>query len=149
MLWAKLCWESLGPALNVYVVWHVPPHKALLQTILYTLHGNGCNSDIFKQDKAPCHKAKMVQEWFERQRVDMASKLPWSQTSRASMGWSTGQRSSGFHASTRQGFIGCKRGILHNICQVFRVRRLNVVAVHPHNESGVYVSRNSDSEDDE
>ncbi|KAK3557200.1 hypothetical protein QTP70_026141, partial [Hemibagrus guttatus] len=35
MLWAMFCWETLGSAIHV------------------------------DQDNAPCHKAKMVQEWFD------------------------------------------------------------------------------------
>uniref|UniRef100_A0AAY5KZE1 Tc1-like transposase DDE domain-containing protein n=1 Tax=Esox lucius TaxID=8010 RepID=A0AAY5KZE1_ESOLU len=67
MLWAMFCWETLGPAIHVdvtltrttylsIVVDHVHPFKATIFPV-----GIG----LFKQDNEPCHKAKMVQEWFD------------------------------------------------------------------------------------
>ena len=66
-VWAMCCWEALGPAILLNILWHVPPTKALLQT-MYTLSWkevlpDGCG--LFQQDNAPYHKAKMAQGWFE------------------------------------------------------------------------------------
>jgi len=61
MLWAKFCWETLGPAIHVdlsIVADHVHPFMEMV-------FPGGCG--LFQQDNALCHKAKMVQEWFEEQ----------------------------------------------------------------------------------
>ncbi len=39
-----------------------------------TVFPGGCG--LFQQDNAPCHKAKMVQEWLEEHNLDLASKFP-------------------------------------------------------------------------
>ncbi|KAK3558608.1 hypothetical protein QTP86_021665 [Hemibagrus guttatus] len=60
-------WETLGPAVHVdvtvtrsnylnIVTDHVHP-------FMETLFPDGCG--LFQQDNAPCHKAEMLQEWFD------------------------------------------------------------------------------------
>ena len=69
MHWAMLCWENLAPAIHVDVTLtcstylsivadHIPP-------FMETAFPDGCGH--IQQDNAPCHKAKMFEEWFEEQ----------------------------------------------------------------------------------
>ncbi|KAK3566489.1 hypothetical protein QTP86_034054 [Hemibagrus guttatus] len=67
MLWAMFCWETLGPAIHVDVTL---THTTCLSIVadhvhpsMETVFPDGCG--LFQQDNAPCHKAKMVQEWFD------------------------------------------------------------------------------------
>ncbi|KAK3534421.1 hypothetical protein QTP86_015225, partial [Hemibagrus guttatus] len=67
MLWAMFCWETLGPAIHVDVT---VTHSTYLNIVtdhvhpfMETLFPDGCG--LFQQDNAPCHKAEMVQEWFD------------------------------------------------------------------------------------
>ncbi|GBL94520.1 Transposable element Tc1 transposase [Araneus ventricosus] len=68
MLWGTFSWAALGP---VVVVEHTMKGANYLNIIADQLHpymafvfptGNG----IFQQDNAPCHKARIVLEWFEK-----------------------------------------------------------------------------------
>ncbi|GBM09694.1 Transposable element Tc1 transposase [Araneus ventricosus] len=67
MLWGTFSWAALGP---VVVVEQTMKAANYLNVIADQLHsymafvfptGNG----IFQQDNAPCHKARIVLEWFE------------------------------------------------------------------------------------
>ncbi|GBM89130.1 hypothetical protein AVEN_153753-1 [Araneus ventricosus] len=67
MLWGTFSWAALGP---VVVVEQTMKAANYLNIIADQLHpymafvfptGNG----IFQQDNAPCHKARIVLEWFE------------------------------------------------------------------------------------
>ncbi|GBL76894.1 Transposable element Tc1 transposase [Araneus ventricosus] len=67
MLWGTFSWAALGP---VVVVEQTKKAANYLNIIADELHpymafvfltGNG----IFQQDNAPCHKARIVLEWFE------------------------------------------------------------------------------------
>ncbi|KAK3570978.1 hypothetical protein QTP86_031835, partial [Hemibagrus guttatus] len=67
MLWAMFCWETLGPAIHVDVpltrttyLSNVADH---VHPFMETVFPDGCG--LFQQDNAPCHEAKMVQEWFD------------------------------------------------------------------------------------
>ncbi len=53
---------NLGPAIHVDVTYLsiVADHG---HSFMETVFPGGCG--LFRQDNAPCHKAKMVQEWFE------------------------------------------------------------------------------------
>ncbi|GBO42208.1 Transposable element Tc1 transposase [Araneus ventricosus] len=67
MLWGTFSWAALGP---VIVVEQIMKAANYLNIIAGQLHpymtfvfptGNG----IFQQDNTPCHKARIVLEWFE------------------------------------------------------------------------------------
>ncbi|GFW51764.1 transposable element Tc1 transposase [Trichonephila clavipes] len=71
MLWGTFSWTFLGP---VVVVKHTMNATGYLNIITDQLHpyvasvfpaGNG----MFQQDNAPCHKAKIVLEWFQKRDV--------------------------------------------------------------------------------
>ena len=67
MLWAMFCWETLGPAIHVDVTLTRTTYLSIVadhvHPFMETVFPGGCG--LFQQDNAPCHKAKMVQEWFE------------------------------------------------------------------------------------
>ena len=67
MLWAMFCWETLGPAIHVDVTLTRITYLSIVadhvHPFMETVFTSGCG--LFQQDNAPCHKAKMVQEWFE------------------------------------------------------------------------------------
>ena len=67
MLWAMFCWETLGPAIHVDVTLTRTTYLSIVadhvHSFIETVFPGGCG--LFQQDNAPCHKAKMVQEWFE------------------------------------------------------------------------------------
>ncbi len=71
-VWPVFCWETLGPAIvcrcyfDTYlchltylkiIVEHIHPFMAMVFPI---------GSGLFQQHDAPCHTAKIVQEWFEQ-----------------------------------------------------------------------------------
>ena len=68
MLWAMFWWVTSGPGIHVdvtiirttsinIVTDHVHPP---MQTVF---------PDGFQQDNVLCHKTKIVEEWFEKQRI--------------------------------------------------------------------------------
>jgi len=67
MLWAMFCWETLGPAIHVDVTWTCTTYLSIVadhvHPFMEMVFPGGCG--LFRQDNAPCHKTKMVQEWFE------------------------------------------------------------------------------------
>ncbi|KAK3524459.1 hypothetical protein QTP70_029308, partial [Hemibagrus guttatus] len=67
MLWAMFCWETLGPAIHVDVTLTSTTYLSIVadhvHPFMETMLSDGCG--LFQQDIAPCHKAKMVQEWFD------------------------------------------------------------------------------------
>ncbi|KAK3523760.1 hypothetical protein QTP70_009232 [Hemibagrus guttatus] len=67
MLWAMFCWETLCPAVHVDVTLTRSTYLSIAadhaHSFMETLFPDGCG--LFQQDNAPCHKAKMGQEWFE------------------------------------------------------------------------------------
>ena len=86
----------LGPAIHMDTLTHTT-YLNIVADCLYpfveAVFSDGCG--LFQQDNAPCHKAKMVQEWFEEHSNKfevLASKFPRSQSNRASVG-SVGQTS--------------------------------------------------------
>ncbi|KAK3549732.1 hypothetical protein QTP86_007743 [Hemibagrus guttatus] len=67
MLWAMFCWETLGPAIHVDASLTRTTYLSIaadhVHPFMETLFPDGCG--LFQQDNAPCHKANMVQEWFD------------------------------------------------------------------------------------
>ena len=67
MLWVMFCWETLGPAIHVDVTLTHTTYLSIVadhvHPFMETVFPGG--SGLFQQDNVPCHKAKMVQEWFE------------------------------------------------------------------------------------
>ncbi|KAK3560338.1 hypothetical protein QTP86_006422 [Hemibagrus guttatus] len=67
LLWAMFCWETLGPAVHVDVTLTRSTYLSIVadhvHPFMETLFPDGCV--LFQQDNAPCHKAEMVQEWFD------------------------------------------------------------------------------------
>ncbi|KAK3519542.1 hypothetical protein QTP70_035066, partial [Hemibagrus guttatus] len=67
MLWAMFCWETLGPAVHVDVTVTRSTYLSIVtdhvHPFMETLFPDG--RVLFQQDNAPCHKAEMVQEWFD------------------------------------------------------------------------------------
>ncbi|KAK3519048.1 hypothetical protein QTP70_016372 [Hemibagrus guttatus] len=67
MLWAMFCWETLGPAVHVDVTLTRSTYLSIVadhvHSFMETLFPDGCV--LYQQDNAPCHKAEMVQEWFD------------------------------------------------------------------------------------
>lgn len=60
------------------LLWHVPP---TLNTVADQEHPCTLDSSgLFEQDNAPCHTAKMVQEWFEEHNNEFEV-LTWSPNS--------------------------------------------------------------------
>ena len=95
IIWAMFCWETLSPAINVNVTMTHTTYLSIVadhvHPFMETVFPDGCG--LFQQDNKPCHKAKMVQEWFEEHSNKfevLASKFPRSQSNRASVG-SVGQ----------------------------------------------------------
>ncbi len=74
MLWAMFCWETLGPAIHVDVTYLsiVADHG---HSFMETVFPGGCG--LFRQDNAPCYKAKMVQEWFEENNNNEFEVMTW------------------------------------------------------------------------
>ncbi|KAK3526241.1 hypothetical protein QTP70_020394 [Hemibagrus guttatus] len=66
MFWAMFCWETLGPAIHVDVTLTCITYQSIaayhVHPLMETVFPDGC--DLFQQDNALCHKAKMVQEWL-------------------------------------------------------------------------------------
>uniref|UniRef100_A0A8P4K6M0 Transposable element Tc1 transposase n=1 Tax=Dicentrarchus labrax TaxID=13489 RepID=A0A8P4K6M0_DICLA len=65
MLWAMFCWETLGPAIHVDALTcttYLSTVADHVHSFMETVFPDG--SGLFQQDNVPCHKAKMVQEWF-------------------------------------------------------------------------------------
>ncbi|KAK3528676.1 hypothetical protein QTP70_007720 [Hemibagrus guttatus] len=67
LLWKMFCWETLGPAVHVDVTVTRSTYLSIVadhvHSFMETLFPDGCG--LFQQDNAPCHKAEMVQEWFD------------------------------------------------------------------------------------
>ncbi|MCI4379860.1 hypothetical protein PGIGA_G00233280, partial [Pangasianodon gigas] len=67
MLWAMFCWETLGPGIHVDAILTHTTYLNIVadqvQPFMATVFPN--RSDLFRQDNAPCHTVKTVQEWFE------------------------------------------------------------------------------------
>ncbi|KAK3533885.1 hypothetical protein QTP70_033007 [Hemibagrus guttatus] len=67
MLWAMFCWETLGPAIHGDVTLTRSTYLSIVtdhvHPFMETVFPDGCG--LFQQDNAPCHKAEMVQEWFD------------------------------------------------------------------------------------
>ncbi|KAK3549087.1 hypothetical protein QTP70_031342 [Hemibagrus guttatus] len=69
MLWTMFCWEILCPAIHVDITLTRTTYLSIVadhvHPFMETVKGfpDGCG--LFQQDNAPCHKAKMVQEWFD------------------------------------------------------------------------------------
>ncbi|KAK3568332.1 hypothetical protein QTP86_004231 [Hemibagrus guttatus] len=67
LLWSMFCWETLGPAVHVAVTVTRSTYLSIVadhvHPFMETLFPDGCV--LFQQDNAPCHKAEMVQEWFD------------------------------------------------------------------------------------
>ncbi|GFW48067.1 transposable element Tc1 transposase [Trichonephila clavipes] len=67
MLWGTFCWASLGPVVVVEQAMNATWHLNIIADQLYPYMaslfpaGNG----MFQQNNAPCHKAKIVLEWFQ------------------------------------------------------------------------------------
>ncbi|KAK3559176.1 hypothetical protein QTP86_005072 [Hemibagrus guttatus] len=65
MLWAMFCWETLGP-IHVDVTLTRTTYLSIVtdhvHPFMETVFPDGYG--LFWQDNALCHKAKMVQEWF-------------------------------------------------------------------------------------
>ena len=67
MLWAMFCWETLGPAIHVDVSLTHTTYISFVADRAHpfteTVSPNDCG--LYQQYNAPCHEAKLVQEWFE------------------------------------------------------------------------------------
>ncbi|KAK3535736.1 hypothetical protein QTP70_020983 [Hemibagrus guttatus] len=67
ILWAMFCWETLGPAIHVVVTLRCTTYLSTVSDHVHpfmeTVFPDGCV--VFQEDNAPCHKAKVVQEWFD------------------------------------------------------------------------------------
>ncbi|KAK3513336.1 hypothetical protein QTP70_012369 [Hemibagrus guttatus] len=67
LLWSMFYWETLGPAVHVDVNVTRSTYLSIVadhvHPFMETLFPDGCG--LFQQDNAPCHKAEMLQEWFD------------------------------------------------------------------------------------
>ena len=67
MLSSMFCWETLGTPIHVDVTLTRTSYLSIVadhvHPFMETVFPDGCG--FFQQDNAPCHKAKMFQEWFE------------------------------------------------------------------------------------
>ena len=68
MLRAMFRWETLGPAIHVDVALTRATYLSIdadrVHAFVEMVFLDGCG--LFQQDNMPRHKAKMVQEWFEK-----------------------------------------------------------------------------------
>ncbi|KAK3520422.1 hypothetical protein QTP70_024176, partial [Hemibagrus guttatus] len=73
MLCAMFCWETLGPAIHVIVTLTHTTSLSIVadhvHPVMETVFPDACG--LFQQDNAPCHKTKMVQEWFDEHLKDL------------------------------------------------------------------------------
>ena len=67
MLWAMFCWETLSPDIHVDVTLTRNTYLNIVSDQVYPFMAKVFpdGSGLFQQDNAPCHKTKMLQEWFE------------------------------------------------------------------------------------
>lgn len=56
------CWETLRPV-KVTSMWMLLALLQTMYTISWKLYSDVCG--LFLQDNVSCHKAKLIQEWFE------------------------------------------------------------------------------------
>ncbi|KAK3511397.1 hypothetical protein QTP70_007233 [Hemibagrus guttatus] len=72
------CRETLGPAVHVDVTLtrttYLSTVTVYVHPFMETVFPDGCG--LFQQDNAPCHKAKMVQEWFDEHK-NKSEMLTW------------------------------------------------------------------------
>lgn len=67
--WAMFCWEALGLAIHVDVIWTPPTVQYLnisadkVHHFMETVFSDG--SALIQKYNAPCHTAKMGQEWLK------------------------------------------------------------------------------------
>lgn len=82
MLWAMFCWETLGPVINLDAALTCNTYVDILadqvHPFMEAVFPDG--SGLFQQDNAPCHTAKMVQEWLQ-EHDDMFTVLAWPRNS--------------------------------------------------------------------
>ena len=82
MLWAIFCWETLGPAIHVDLTLTLTSYLSVVadhvHPFMEKVFPDGCG--LFQQDNTPCHKAKMVHEWFE-ERNNVFEGLTWPRNS--------------------------------------------------------------------
>ena len=68
MVWAVFCWETFGPAIHVDVTLTCTTYLSIVadheHPFMEMVFPDGCG--LFQQDNAPCLKATVVQEWFEK-----------------------------------------------------------------------------------
>ncbi|KAK3515693.1 hypothetical protein QTP70_028532 [Hemibagrus guttatus] len=93
MFWAMFCWETFSSAIHVDVTLTCTTYLSTaadhVHPFMETVFPDGCG--LFQQDNAPCHKAKMVQEWFDEHNNEFEvltwpPNFPRSQSNRASVG---------------------------------------------------------------
>ncbi|KAK3528924.1 hypothetical protein QTP70_012853 [Hemibagrus guttatus] len=79
-------WETSGPAFHVDVTLPRITYLSIVadhvHPFMETVFPDGCG--LFQQDNARCHKAKMVQEWFDKHNNEFED-FPRSQSNRASV----------------------------------------------------------------
>ncbi|GBN72665.1 Transposable element Tc1 transposase [Araneus ventricosus] len=89
MLWGMFSWAAMGPIVVVEQTMKAANYLNIIEDQLHPYMfvfptGNG----IFQQDNAPCHKARIVLEWFEKH-TDEFHLISWAPNLRILIRWST------------------------------------------------------------
>ncbi|GBN45984.1 Transposable element Tcb1 transposase [Araneus ventricosus] len=78
MLWGTFSWADLGPVVVVEQTMKAANYLIIIADQLhpYMAFSFPIGNGIFQQDSAPCHKARIVLEWFE-ERTDEFHLMSW------------------------------------------------------------------------
>ncbi len=76
MLWAMFCWETMGPGIHVTSTCTTYLNTVADQVLPFMARIFPDGSGLFQQNNAPCHTAKIVQEWFEEHECWLGLQTP-------------------------------------------------------------------------
>ncbi|GBM37102.1 hypothetical protein AVEN_68710-1 [Araneus ventricosus] len=91
MLWGTFSWAALGPILVVEQTMEAANYLNIIADQLHPYMASvfPTGNEIFQQDNAPCHKARIVLDWFEENTYEFHLTRPGHLTRRILIRWST------------------------------------------------------------